>query len=181
MKNKIDQIIFELYEFGANKVSVIDAKDVVTNVAFRDMCKANACGMYGKCWTCPPDCGDINQLIKSLEKYSKVLVFQTVGKLEDSYDFEGMTEYKKQFSKIVLKVKKMLSANGIDALTLGAGDCGICERCSKRENELCRFPDLAIYSLESYGIDVYALSKSADMKYINGPNTVTYFSAVFFD
>ncbi|MBE5733287.1 MAG: DUF2284 domain-containing protein [Clostridiales bacterium] len=181
MKNKIDRIITELYALGANKVSVIDAMDVVTNVSFRDMCKSNACGMYGKCWTCPPDCGDINQLIKSLGKYSKVLVFQTVGKLEDSYDFEGMTEHKKQFLQLVLKVKKMFISDNTEALVLGAGGCGICERCSKRDNELCRFPDLAIYSLEAYGIDVYALSKSADMKYINGQNTVTYFSAVFFN
>ena len=179
MKNKIDRIITELYALGANKVSVIDAMDVVTNVSFRDMCKSNACGMYGKCWTCPPDCGEIGELIKSLGKYSKVLVFQTVGKLEDSYDFEGMTEHKKSFVKTVCKVREMLESEGIEALVLGAGGCGICTRCSKRDNEPCRFPTKAIYSLEAYGIDVYALSKSADMKYINGQNTVTYFSAVF--
>ena len=181
MENKIDQIIADIYNLGINKVSVIDAKDVVTNVSFRDMCKSNACGMYGKCWTCPPDCGEVDQLIMSLGKYYKVLVFQMVGKLEDSYDFESMTEHKKQFSKLVLKVKKMLSSNNIESLTLGAGGCGICDRCSKQDGERCKFPELAISSLEAYGIDVYALSKSADMKYINGQNTVTYFSAVFFN
>jgi hypothetical protein len=35
-------------------------------------------------------------------------------------------------------------------------------------------------SLEAYCINVSALASSADMKYINGQNTVTYFGAVLF-
>ena len=179
MKNKIDKIINKLCDFGVYKASVIDAHTVVKNTSFRDICKSNACGTYGKCWTCPPDCGDVETLIKSLDEYKKVIVFQTVGALEDSYDFEGMMEHKKSFARLTLKLKQMLSKEHVDALVLGAGGCGICERCSKRDDEPCKFPSLAIYSLEAYGIDVYALSKSAGMKYINGQNTVTYFSAVF--
>ena len=155
MENKINKITAELYALGAYKVNVIDASKVVTDPLFRDMCKSNACGIYGKCWSCPPDCGDITQLITSLEKYTKVLVFQTVGKLEDSYDFEGMTEHKKQFVQLVLQVKKMFVSNSIEALVLGAGGCGICTRCSKRDDEPCRFPTRAIYSLEAYGVNVY--------------------------
>ena len=35
-------------------------------------------------------------------------------------------------------------------------------------------------SLEAYGIHVSKLAKAADMKYINGQNTVTYFGGVLF-
>lgn len=181
MENKIDKIISKLSELGVHKANVIDASSVVLSESFRDMCRSNACGLYGKCWTCPPDCGEIGELMRSLSAYEKVLVFQTVGELEDSYDFEGMTEHKKSFVKTVCKVREMLEAEGIEALVLGAGGCGICTRCTKRDNEPCRFPTKAIYSLEAYGVNVYELSKSADMKYVNGQNTVTYFSAVFFN
>jgi hypothetical protein len=35
-------------------------------------------------------------------------------------------------------------------------------------------------SLEAYGFNVSRLAAAADMKYINGQNTVTYFGAVLF-
>ena len=51
---------------------------------------------------------------------------------------------------------------------------------SKRTNEPCRHPELAMPSLETYGINVSELAASSGMKYINGQNTVTYFGALLF-
>ena len=65
-------------------------------------------------------------------------------------------------------------------LHLGSGGCGVCETCAKRIGESCRFPKLAMPSLEAYGINVSALAKASGMKYINGQDTVTYFGAVLF-
>ena len=48
---------------GAYKASVIPVSEIKTDVAFRDMCKANMCGKYGRCYTCPPDVGEIEELI----------------------------------------------------------------------------------------------------------------------
>lgn len=77
---------------GAYKAGVVDLQDVRFDRAFRAMCETNACGNYGKCWMCPPDAGDIDALMNEAQSYQKALVYQTVGKLEDSYDFEGMIE-----------------------------------------------------------------------------------------
>lgn len=77
---------------GAYKAGVVDLQDVRFDRAFRAMCETNACGNYGKCWMCPPDAGDIDALMNEAQSYQKALVYQTVGKLEDSYDFEGMME-----------------------------------------------------------------------------------------
>ena len=38
----------------------------------------------------------------------------------------------------------------------------------------------AIASLEAYGMDVYKTACSAGLKYVNGPNTITYFGMVLF-
>ena len=83
---------------GAYKAGVVDLQDVRFDRAFRAMCETNACGNYGKCWMCPPDAGDIDALMNEAKSYQKALVYQTVGTLEDSYDFEGMMEdvYKRQ-------------------------------------------------------------------------------------
>ena len=69
----------------------------------------------------------------------------------------------------------------VRSLFLCAGGCRICEVCAKKTGEPCRHPELAMPSLEAYGVNVSKLATAAGMKYINGQNTVTYFSGVLFD
>ena len=179
MENK--SIIEKALEFGAYKANVIVTKDIVLDRVFRDICATNTCGMYGRCYMCPPNIGDIDALMAEVANYDFALVYQTVSELEDSFDFEGMTEAKKRTYPITQKLRKLFSDMGINkSLHLGAGGCGVCEVCTKRTNEPCRFPEKAMPSLEAYGINVSELAKAADMKYINGQNTVTYFGAVLF-
>ncbi len=168
-------------DLGAYKVGIIDTDLIETDRAFRDMCKANYCGVYGKCWMCPPHVGEIDELMASVGAYRYALVYQTVSELEDSYDFEGMMEAKKHSYAIAKELRTAFDIPEIaKVLHLGAGGCGVCEVCAKREDQPCRFPDLALPSLEAYGINVSKLAAAADMKYINGTDTVTYFGAVLF-
>ena len=178
MENNFEKMIAEVISLGAFKANIIEAKDVFLDTSFRDICATNSCGVYGKCWMCPPDIGEIHELMKVIRSYTHVLVYQTVSQLEDSFDIEGMQAAKNDFSNIVQKVKKAFTDK--DMLHLGAGGCGVCKVCSKRDNLPCRHPDRAVASLEGYGVYVSKLAASAGMKYINGQNTVTYFGAVFF-
>ena len=176
-----NKLIKAVLDMGAFKASVINASDIVTDKVFRDMCASNACGMYGRCWTCPPDAGEIEALMAEVKRYEYALVYQTVTELEDSYDFEGMIDAKKLCSKIALKLRPEFKALDIsNVLHLGAGGCGVCEKCAKQIGEPCRFPEIALPSLEAYGVNVSELAKTAGMKYINGQDTVTYFGAVLF-
>ena len=176
-----DTLIETTLAMGAFKASVIKASEISTDRAFRDMCESNACGMYGRCWTCPPDAGEIESLMAQVKDYDYALVYQTVTELEDSYDFEGMIEAKKSGRNMAQELRKVFDISDISkVLHLSAGGCGVCERCAKQTNEPCRFPDLALTSLEAYGINVSELAKTAGMKYINGPDTVTYFGSVLF-
>ena len=168
-------------ECGADKASVITTDLIETDRAFRGMCEANRCGVYGKCWMCPPDVGPIEELMAEIPRYAYALVYQTVTEIEDSYDFEGMIEARKRSSPLAQKLRKVFDEAGITkVLHLGAGGCGLCEVCAKRTGEPCRYPALALTSLEAYGINVSRLAYKAGMKYINGPNTVTYFGTVLF-
>ena len=167
---------------GAYKASVIPTSDVVTDTYFRTLCEKNVCGNYGKNWMCPPDAGDINELICELHSYQYILVYQSVNTLEDSYDFEGMAEAAFKHHKLMLNVRKELENLDLKRkLFLGAGGCRLCEVCAKATGEPCRNPGKATPSLEAYGVNVSKLAESAGMKYINGVNTVTYFGAVLFD
>ena len=114
----------------------------------------------------------------TLQTYTRVLVYQKVYPLDDSFDMEGIRDAKKDFTKLIQSVKKAYPDPSM--LHLGAGGCGLCRVCAKRDDLPCRHPDRAVASLEGYGINVSALAASAGMKYVNGQNTVTYFGAVFF-
>ena len=115
---------------GATRASVIDASLIKTDTCFRDMCAANACGMYGKCYMCPPDVGEIAALMASLRDYDYALVYQTVSELEDSYDFEGMVDAKNALRKLSQALRAEFPKEGISrVLHLGAGGCGVCKAC----------------------------------------------------
>lgn len=166
---------------GFDHAEWIDNQQIVCNRVFRELCEANACGLYGKCWMCPPDAGDIDELIQRVRSYSNGFVYQSIFKIEDSFDFEGMQEAGDIHVQRSHRLDETLRKNGVDGfLHLSKGGCGICPICSKRENKPCRFPDKAISSLEAYGINVSATVKSTSMKYINGVNTVTYFGMILF-
>jgi predicted metal-binding protein len=60
----------------------------------------------------------------------------------------------------------------------GAGGCSNCEKCAYPDP--CRAPEKLLSSIEASGINVTELSRTAGVKYNNGPNTVTYFSMALF-
>lgn len=176
----------ELYKLalqcGAFAACRIPVDDVVTDTVFRDICRGNQCGMYGKCWVCPPDVGDIEELTARLRSYTGAVFYQTVAKLEDSFDFEGMAEGQKAHFAVSYRLQEAIAETmgGEDLLHLSCGGCGLCVRCAKLDALPCRFPEKALSSLEAYGIDVYTSVKNSSLKYNHGANTVTYFGAVFF-
>jgi predicted metal-binding protein len=175
-------IVMELMQnLGAGKAAFLSGKDIVFDTMFRDICKSNGCGNYGKCYMCPPDVGEIDILIKKAQAFSNAVMYQAVYAIEDSFDFEGMQEAGKAFNlcarRIQEKAKEIFSE---PFLHLAAGGCRVCETCAKRDDLPCRYPGEALASLESYGVDVYRTSKSAGLKYTNGENTVTYFGMLLF-
>lgn len=158
----------------------IDAADIRFDASFRELCRRNACGYYGRCWTCPPDVGEIDALIRRARAYQRALVFQKVYPLEDSYDIEGMHEAGVLHNRLTQAVRRAARTAYADCLVLGAGACGVCARCSKEDELPCRFPEKAVISLEACGVDVTMLARACGMRYVNGVNTVTYFGAVLF-
>ncbi len=165
---------------GAAHVGLVKVSDIEFERSFRSLCEQNACGMYGKRWQCPPYCGDIDELIAKAKQYTTAIVYQTISPLEDSYDIEGMLDAGKKMDALNDEVRRLTAAHGLqNTLFFGAGACTVCERCAKLDEQPCRFPDRALPSLESYGINVSTLAPLAGMKYINGVNTVTYFGAIF--
>lgn len=175
-----DQLIKLALEAGAAKAEIISVDQIITSAEFREACRKNLCGAWGKCWMCPPDVGEIEVLMAEIRKYQHALWYQSIAQLEDSFDVEGMFDARKNHTRMSYQVEDMAKPLLGSHLHLTCGGCGLCERCARRDDQPCRFPDKAMPSLEAYGVDVYQTTKATQLKYINGPDTVTYFSALLF-
>lgn len=160
---------------GFSHVKELDAGTIELLEEVRAMCGSNTCGMYGKNWACPPACGELPELRERVAKFSKGILVQTVGDIEDSLDFEAMMEIEGEHKEHFLAVNEQLKEEYPDLLALGAGCCTICRKCTCPD-EPCRFPEKRISSLESYGIVVSDLCKKNDLAYYYGADKIAYTS-----
>lgn len=168
--------------FGAAAAAVTEVDKIAFYREFREACEQNTCGKYGRCWMCPPDVGQIDEMIARAKTYRHAFVYQSVGMLEDSFDIDGMEEAARRHNRIAQSLAESVVPSPLrDPLHLAAGACHVCERCTRLDNLPCCHPDNALASLESYGIAVSQLAETCGMKYINGANTVTYFGAFLYN
>lgn len=152
----------------------IACRDVPLDASFREACRQNACGFYGRCWTCPPDVGAIDALQARLRSYSRALVLRAAYPLEDALDIDGMRDAARAFNRLICRVRDAISQRCGDCLALGAGACGACARCARADDQPCRNPHEALPSLEGYGVDVSELARRCGLPY-GKSGEATYF------
>ncbi|MCD8132303.1 MAG: DUF2284 domain-containing protein [Clostridiales bacterium] len=146
----------------------------------RDLCEMNSCGRYGNSWSCPPAVGTLEECRSRIMQYKNVFVYTTKHDLEDSYDFEGMMAGKDAHEEISRKVAAYFrSLVPGDLLILSGDGCARCATCTYPDAP-CRFPGEVCPTVESYGVEVYRVAQTLNINYINGKNTVTYFSCILF-
>ena len=166
---------------GAHAATVIAGESIVLSDTFREICRTGGCGGYGRCWVCPPYIGEIQPLMEKVRSYPKALWYQSVGTIEDSFDFEGMMaagKHHAQLSQRIQAAVQELLPEGF--LHLSCGGCHLCKRCTAVDGKPCRFPEQALHPMEGYGVDVYRTTKPTHLRYQNGPNTVTYFGMILY-
>jgi predicted metal-binding protein len=160
---------------GFTHVAPLNPETIELKEEVRQMCEA--CGRYGKCWSCPPGCGTLEECRQRVQLHQKGILVQTVGQLEDEFDGEAMMETQEQH-KIHFRAlcDKLQDA---DVLKLGAGCCTICKECSYPDAP-CRFPEKMVSSMESYGMVVAEVCKANNVPYYYGKNTIAYTSCILF-
>ena len=174
-------IVKVCYDFGVTAAEEVAVDKITLDSSLREYCEQNRCGRYGKNYTCPPMIGEADALIRRIRSFQTAVIWQNVYPLEDSFDFEGMMTAQVKHNEMTLAIMREVSLyNDLsDILFLAAGGCSICPVCASETTEPCRNPEIALSSLEAYGINVSKIEEVTGMKYINGANTVTYFAGVF--
>lgn len=167
-------------ESGMYQYGWVNPQTLTFHEEVRGICASNGCGLYGTNWACPPACGSLEECETACKQYQHMLIFTNVYQLEDSFDFEGMTDGMKDFKKRLEQFHEKLKPLLTDYLILGNEGCHRCETCTYPDAP-CRFPDKLYPTVEGYGFIVNELAQAAGIAYNNGPNTVTYFGAVLFN
>lgn len=160
---------------GFTHVRPLNVAGIQLQDAVREMCAANQCGQYGKNWSCPPACGSLDECRERLHAYREGVLVQTVGDLEDSFDYEGMmaieARHKRQFMALHDELLRVCRS----VLPIGVGCCTRCEHCSFPDAP-CRLPDKRISSMEAYGMMVMQVCRDNGMGYYYGADKLAYTS-----
>lgn len=162
-------------EAGFTQAVPLDPATIELKEDVREMCANGSCHMYGKRWSCPPGCGELDALRSQIEGYARGILVQTVGQLEDDFDGEGMLETEQAHKEHLVRLQKQLLEQFPRLLTIGAGCCTICKTCTYPDAP-CRFPEKRISSMEAYGMLVTEVCRKNGMKYRHGSCTIAYTS-----
>ncbi len=168
-----DTIVEEAIAMGFSHAHLAKVEPLKPLNEVRDMCASGKCQIYGKCWTCPPACGTIEECSERMHKYDWGILLQTTAELEDSMDYEGMMEGEQKQKENCFKFAEMLSERYEHILPLSSGGCRLCKQCTYPDAP-CRFPKKALSSMEAYGLLVSDVCKDNDLPYYYGRDTVTY-------
>lgn len=168
-----EKIVAELKNLGVAYTAPVTVSEIKFFPELRALCEMNSCGYYDTNWGCPPGCGPVEELAERCAEFPHGIVYQLVGKLEDSFDYEGMTKAGLAFGNISDGIRQFMRDNATDYLVLGAGGCKQCGGACTYPDDPCRFPHRRNVSVESCGINVSLLCEQCGLDYIHGPNTVT--------
>ena len=165
-------------ELGFDTAAVLDPQTLEVREDVRAMCAEDKCGAYNKNWTCPPAVGTLEACRQRMRQYRRGILLQTVGHMRKPIDSRCCRETEQRHLANFRALADAIRREYPDALCLGAGGCRVCKQCSYPEP--CRFPEMALSSMEGYGLFVTQVCRDADVPYHHGEKTITYTACILF-
>ena len=97
--------IKEALTLGFDNAAVIDVKDLVFVLEYRQFCEENLCGNFNVLSSCPPACGTPEEMHRKALNYKKALILQTVLESpEEQFDVK-----KAKYNHNILTEKRQLT------------------------------------------------------------------------
>ena len=176
------EIVRYIQDCGFEQYAVFDTARLRVRTEVRAMCAADKCHAYAHSWSCPPACGTLEHWDERMHSFSGGIVFQTVGQMEDEFDFAAIERTSDAHKARFMKFAEMLADAGLDGSVqlLAAGTCTLCERCTYPDAP-CVHPELMYPSMEACGLLVTEVCELAGLPYYHGPCTTAFFSCVLFN
>ena len=167
-------------ECGFSVAEELNPKTLKFMPEVREMCASDRCRHYNKSWACPPACGSLEEWRAKAARFTKGILMQTVGEIEDSYDFEGMMEINARNARNFANFADRVLDAGLDCLPMSVGVCTRCEKCTYPD-EPCRFPDRMFSSMEACGLMVNQVCTDNGVPYNYGTGRMAYTSCLLYN
>lgn len=175
-----DQELLQLAQSEGFQGAFIAPEEIPINGEFRAFCEENRCGRYGANYSCPPDCGTVEEMQNKLLSEDRVLVIQTIREIAGYNDKETIMKSKSEHNAAVLRLMKKFQENGYAGFCSGYNGCSLCDPCKRQENQPCLFPSKRISCLSAYCVDVAQLAKQCHLAFAWDPNRLHLFGIIAF-
>ena len=175
-----DKEIIQLAEQMGFRAAFVDTEAVVQEPSFRKFCEDNLCGKYNANYSCPPDCGTVEEVQQRLKAGKRALVLQTVWEIGSYENKEAIMESKMAHNAAILQFTDSLRKAKIDGFCLGYGGCPLCNPCKRVEGKPCAHPDKKISCMSAYCIDVAKIAQTCKLDFAWIPEKLFLFGMFVF-
>ena len=176
----IDTQILKLAEEVGFHAALIPTPEIIVDSKFRPYCEENLCGNFGANYSCPPDCGTVEEVRHRLMARDRALVLQSVWEIGSYENKQAVLEARKTHNAAVLRLVEQLRQLGMDGFCLGYGGCPLCDPCKRKENQPCAHPDKQISCMSAYCIDVAKLAQKCGLEFAWVPEKLYLFGMFAF-
>lgn len=157
---------------------MLDVADIEHGTAFKELCRP--CPTYGRNLACPPHSPSFQHFIGEAALARVICVRVPQPHAGAAATDEKIVEIFREAGNILNEVLLAYRASG--HRIAGSGPCRMCAQCAGESGRnACRRMDERIYSLESLGVNVAALTKRAcgiDLQWASGSRKAAFISAV---
>lgn len=156
----------------------IDPKDIPVVPAFRMFCEENRCGKYGANYSCPPDCGTVEELHNRLLAEKKAVILTSHWEVDGYEDKEAVQFARKAHNEAVLRVMEAVKQGGWKGFAAGYGGCALCSPCKRAQGKPCAFPEKRISCMSAYCINVAELAQKCGLEFSWDPGKLYLFGMI---
>ncbi|MCX5805110.1 MAG: DUF2284 domain-containing protein [Proteobacteria bacterium] len=145
-------LYYEQYE------ATISISSIVHGKKYREACEE--CHEFGKNLACPPYSPDFRGYVDD-QKYARVICIRIPQERFGKHEIQENMDKECFIKARSILVKELLRHRKQGYVVAGSGSCLSCDLCVVAEgSRACKNPEKRIYSLESLGVDVSALTKT---------------------
>lgn len=175
-----DQELLTLAQTEGFTAVMTTPDQIPIDTGFRIYCEENRCGRYNANYSCPPDCGTVEELHQKILAEDKVMVIQTLWEIDGYEDTERIMHAKKSHNASAIRLMDHIRQNGYAGFCSGYNGCSLCSPCKRTENLPCIHPELRISCMSAYCVNVSELASRCNLPFAWSSRKLHLFGMIAF-
>ena len=173
-----DVELLELVREEGFAAAFIDPRDIPVVPEFRMFCEENRCGKFDANYSCPPDCGTVEQLRERILAERRAIILTSHWEVDGYDDKEAVQFARKAHNTAILRIMEAMKKGGWSGFAAGYGGCALCNPCKRTLNQPCAFPEKRISCMSAYCINVAELAQRCGLEFSWDPGKLYLFGMI---